>query len=394
MIGERKNIKHSKSAIGWHESYLKRRLNQSITNISKLYQEIQEKGYKSSYATVYRYIKALVNNKSIIKRSSHVNTTPGKQAQVDWGSFGRIIINGKTRQLYAFVYILGYSRMMYVEFTARQDIKTLQECHMHAFHHLGIPETIVYDNMKTVVLRRKKTTENTSENIYFNPSFSNFAQYYGFNIYLCHPYWPREKGKVEAGIKYLRNNFMQGRRFQKDFSSLEEINKQIKKWLDTVAHVRIHGTTQKRPLELWNQEKPYLRFPEGYPNYQTAHFEVRYSTKDGAIQYHSSWYEVPMEYARRKLFVTELNNNGIPMIDIYHDNSIIGRYCVSTEKRQWIILDQSLIQHPPKKENSKPRTMRIVVKTKKMRKNHYPNIVIAPRAFDYYNRFIISRKHE
>lgn len=222
----------------------------------QLYQEIQEKGYKSSYTTAYRYIKLLANNEPITKRSAHVDTAPGKQAQVDWGSFGKIIINGKTRRLYAFVYILGYSRMMYVEFTTRQDIKTLQECHIHAFNHLGIPETIVYDNMKTVVLRREKATGNTSDNIYFNPSFSNFAQYYGFNIYLCHPYWPREKGKVEAGVKYLRNNFMQGRRFQKDFSSLEEINKQVKKWLNTVAHVRIHGTTQKRPLQRWNQEKP------------------------------------------------------------------------------------------------------------------------------------------
>lgn len=186
---------------------------------------------------------------------------------------------------------------------------------------------------------------------------------------------------------------MQGRRFQKDFSSLEDINKQVKKWLDTVAHVHIHGATQKRPLELWNQEKPYLRFPEGYPVYQTAHFEVRYSTKDGTVQYHSNWYEVPMEYARRKLFVTELNNNGVPMIDIYHDNSIIGRYCVSTEKRQWITLDQSLIQLPPKKENNKPKTIQIVVTTKKS-KNHYPSIIIAPRAFDYYNRFIILSKHE
>lgn len=189
--------------------FLQKRRNQGVRNIQKLYTELQKQGYKGSYAQLYRYIKSLPKKDRDSKPSIRVKTGPGEQAQVDWGYFGKINVNENTERLYAFIYVLGYSRMTYAEFTVRQTLQTLLNCHIHAFEKFGIPRTIVYDNMKTVVQKREKISKNTDK-LHFHPQFLDFARHYGFGIYACHPRWPREKGKVESRVKYVRNNFMDG----------------------------------------------------------------------------------------------------------------------------------------------------------------------------------------
>lgn len=379
------------SGITLFEKYIKQRMRQGVHNLMKLHYELQEQGYKGSYASVVRFINIVTDERKPQRSSKHVETKPGEQAQVDWGSCGKIKINGKVRRLYAFVYVLSYSRMTYVEFTTRQTLKTLEQSHINAFKILGIPKMIVYDNMKTVVLQRKKK----DKDIYFNPSFNNFAQYYGFNIYLCHPYWPQEKGKVERNVRYIKGNFIQGKNIQKDFSSLDDLNAEMQKWLDNVANVRIHATTEERPIDRWQQEKPYLRFPLDYPVYQTEHFEVRYSTKDGTIQFRSNWYELPLEHARRKLYVKEINNKGVPLLDIYHEEAIIARYFICTGRRQWITLDQSLINS--QSGNSRDNNIQATVRVKMQKQINKPSkicITLTPRPLSYYARFIGGEKHE
>ena len=217
------------------EKYLNKKIRKGFTNGVKLYTEIKEQGYNGSYASVNRFI----HNRNIkYKPSIRFETEPGEQAQVDWGSCGKIDINGKIEKLYCFVYVLGYRRMTYVELTIKQNLYTLENCHIHAFEKLGIPKTIVYDNMKTVVIQREKLPDGKSIPR-FNLAFHDFAQHYGFNIFLCPPYWPRAKGKVEANVKYVKNNFMKSMKFNKDFSSLEKLNKKTQLWLATTANMRI-----------------------------------------------------------------------------------------------------------------------------------------------------------
>lgn len=136
--------------------YLGQRTKAGVANIKKLYFEIKQQGYQGCYMSLYRFLKTSVKNPHALKRSQRLETGPGEQAQVDWGSFGEIEINGVAKRLYCFVYVLGFSRALYVEFTTRQNIQSLLECHIHAFEQLGIPQTVVYDNMKTVILRKEK----------------------------------------------------------------------------------------------------------------------------------------------------------------------------------------------------------------------------------------------
>ena len=96
-----------------------------------------------------------------------------------------IDIDGKRRKIYAFSIILGYSRMRYVEFTNDISTENVTKMYLNAFKFFGgFTDTILYDNMKQVVIDRKiKASESR-----FNQKFMDFAEYYGFVIRLCYLY--------------------------------------------------------------------------------------------------------------------------------------------------------------------------------------------------------------
>ena len=77
----------------------------------------------------------------------------------------------------------------------------------------------------------------------------------GFTPRLCRPYRPQTKGKVEAGVKYLRRNFLCGR----EADSLEDLASQLRVWLSEIAKARTHGTTHRIVSEAWQEEKAHLQ---------------------------------------------------------------------------------------------------------------------------------------
>lgn len=295
--------------------------------------------------TVNRYLNELKNSTLVKKPIMPVNSKPGEQAQVDWGHFGKINVNGKRENLYCFVYILGYSRAIYIEFTIRQNLQTLEECHIHAFEALGIPQTIVYDNMKTVVLRRIKLPEG-EEDIHFNPAFLEFASFYRFKPDPTPPYWPRAKGKVEAGVKYVRNHFIPGINTEK--IELAELNVQVKEWVNQHANKRIHRSTGEQPIVLWKKEKSLLRFPNHDFKFITSPLEERHVTAYGMIQYNNSFYSVPIEYARKKVLVKTINTSGVVTLQIYYHNKLIGQHFEAREPRQFVTNEEHFMKKDEK----------------------------------------------
>jgi transposase len=117
---------------------------------------------------------------------------------------GKYLVDGQYQDVYVFVMVLGYSRMKYVEFTTNMNVETLMKCHMNPFAYFnGIPEQILYDNMKNVVLKHSPVE------IRFNHMFDDFLAYDGIVLKACRPKLPQTKGKVERVVKYLKDNFFQ-----------------------------------------------------------------------------------------------------------------------------------------------------------------------------------------
>jgi transposase len=164
-----------------------------------LYEELKALGYQGKISLLRSYlfkIKPAVKQRSFIR----FETEPGQQMQVDFAHFK----HGKDI-FYAFVAILGYSRMIFVKFVSNQTVETVLQCHEDAFDYFGgISEYIIYDNMKTIISERNTFGPGKHK---LQKTFYDFAKHYGFNPWICKPYTPQTKGKVECAISYIRYSF-------------------------------------------------------------------------------------------------------------------------------------------------------------------------------------------
>jgi len=270
----------------------------------RIMEEIRKLGYDGGYTILKDYCHELRKDRRI-QAVYRYETDPGKQSQVDFGDFGNIDIDGRRRKLYAFSMILGYSRMRYVEFTTDISTENVIRMHLNAFTYFGgFTDTILYDNMKQVVIDRKIKASESG----FNPKFMDFAEYYGIVIRLCYPYRPETKGKIESTIKYLRYNFFNGR----TFSNLNDINVQCTEWLKKV-NAQIHGTTHEIPVERWKHEA--LNPVSAVPGYMTRSELTRKVSRDCFVSYKGNRYSVPWKYAGRECSVIEESSSVRIQID-------------------------------------------------------------------------------
>lgn len=208
-------------------------------------------------------------------------SAPGKQMQIDWGHFGSLVYGGAKRKLYALAVIEGYSRMLYVEFTHSQNQSALHQCMLNAFTFFGgTPQEVVVDNMLTAVIERQGSL------IRFNDAFLTFLIPFKMAPIACNPGAPHEKGKIETAIKYLRRNFWPLR----TFTDLYDVNRQVRKWLDTVANVRVHRTTLKRPRDRF-KDVCLRPMPKLLPNCRETKTLKVY--KDFAVRFDGNVYTTP-----------------------------------------------------------------------------------------------------
>lgn len=305
--------------------YLEKRIAQGVLNAEKLYQELLPMGYKGKARTVRAFVQPY-RQPAAMPATVRFETEPGEQAQVDWGHFGHIEHHGRRRPLYAFVLTLGWSRAMYLAFTVSADAAWFLRCHLHAFHYLGgIPREVLHDNLKTAVLDRGRDGR-----IHWNPRYLDFAHYYGFTPRACWPRRPQTKGKVESGIKYVRGNFWPGLQV----TGLDELNGQALGWLNNIANVRIHGTTN---------EIPFARLPHeglaslvGKADYDTSVHSYRRSSPDCLVSYQGNFYSVPAAYVRQRLLVKETESEELLIYTA--DGQEIAHHRLSHGHRQRIVV--------------------------------------------------------
>jgi len=138
--------KHKQATkLGPYEGYLKQRIGEGVLNTRKLLRELKARGYQGGLTQLILYVQPYRTSREE-RAVLRFETLPGQQAQVDWGSFGYISHEGRQQRLYAFVMTLGYSRMLYLEFTTRTDVSTWLRCHQHAFEYFGgVPEEMLHD---------------------------------------------------------------------------------------------------------------------------------------------------------------------------------------------------------------------------------------------------------
>jgi len=249
--------------------------------------------FTGSYNAIQRLVKRIKDEEKPV--SMMLDFKPGECVQVDFGAGPTLVdsLTGFETKTWIFVMVLAWSRHMYAEIVLRQDVETWLGCHRRAFEWFnGVPGKIIIDNAKCAITKA----------CYYDPvvqrSYGESAEGYGFIISACPPRDPQKKGRVESGVKYVKNSFVPLRLFR----NLVDANEQLRAWLLEVAGNRIHGSTHEKPLELFETERHLLKpLPDKPP--ELAVWEKVSVHGNCHVQFLKCYYSAPYRLVRQELWL-------------------------------------------------------------------------------------------
>jgi transposase len=245
-LGPAKEPPRVESGVAPYQQVVERLLADGVEKTAILARLREDYGYQGTYSSVWRFVNHL--QPSQLEVHVRVHTTAGEEAQVDFGSVGRLFDprQGLLRPAFVFVMTLCFSRHQYAELVFDQKISTWIACHRRAFESFGgVPRRIVPDNLKAAVLVASLHDPILGE------AYRRMAQHYGFLISPNRPATPAHKGKVESGVHYVKRNFIAGQ----EFTDIDIANERLQVWVRDVAGARRHGTTGQAPLALFKDKE-------------------------------------------------------------------------------------------------------------------------------------------
>jgi len=325
--------KERSSILDPFKGVIKAKLEDYDVPATTILEDIRKLGYQGGLTTVKEFVR-VVKGERVRQVIERFETMPGRQAQIDWGECGTIEVAGVNRKLYVFVFVLGYSRMLFARFTTSTRQPVLLTLLKEVFERYGVPRELLVDNMKTAVDRHA-----LGEQVRFNNSFLDFCEHYGTTPIACPPYWPKAKGKVEAGVKYVKKSFLAGR----SFTTLEDLNGQLEVWLDGKANVRIHGTTGERPVERFAREIEFLRPAAAVPAFDTRELFIRQVQPDSHVRFAGVAFSVPPVVDGKKTIGASVHvrssgkEPGTPL-EILLDGRVLAAHVVPPPGVKWVTL--------------------------------------------------------
>jgi len=292
----------------------------------RLLREVRERGYEGGVTQLNDFLRT-VRPPAVASFEVRFETPPGRQAQVDFAEFS-VEFAGESvkRKVWLFAMVLGHSRCLWAQFVLHQDLATVLRCHMEAFEHFGgAPREILYDRMKTAVLGEP----DEDKPIVYNAKLLALGAHYGFVPRACRPYRAKTKGKVERPYRYIRADFFMARRF----SGIEDMNRQLRQWLDTVANVRLHGTTGRIVAEHLAEERPALQaLPAG--RFDAVLRVERRLSHEGCVSVGGNYYSVPDGTQRRVLEVETTADQ----VRIHDDDKLVAVHARLHGRRERSVL--------------------------------------------------------
>ena len=277
------------------------------------YLRITYDDFTASYSAVKRYCRRLRREQGVRPEdvAIPVETAAGEVCQVDFGYLGKLYDpdKGDLRKAWVFVAVMGHSRHMSARIVFDQKTTTWIELHVALFNDLGgVPEVLVPDNLKAAVIRAAFAVDGTTT---LNRSYRELARHYGFKIDPTPPRSPEKKGKVESGVKYVKRNFFKPRLLE----DIHHARRELDLWLKEIAGERIHGTTGRRPREVFEEEeREALRPLPGVP-YERVEWKCAKVHRDCHAVFAMRQYSVPWRFVGQEVWIRATDSTVIIEVD-------------------------------------------------------------------------------
>ena len=237
---------------------------------------------------------------------------PGEELEVDFGLLGSLTDpeTGRFRRVYGLVLIAAYSRHQYVYLTHRQTLEEIVEgCERAWAFFGGVFRVVVLDNARTVITKADPCAPKLA------PGFLAYAQDRGFVVDATRVRRPQDKPKVERAVQYVQRGFWQG----ESFRSLEEAQERADAWCRDAAGRRIHGTTRKRPLDVFEAEERGCLLAAPESRYEVPLFVQVRVHRDHHVVADKALYSIPTAYIGEDV-VVRLDRD---LARVYHHGQLI-----------------------------------------------------------------------
>ncbi len=290
---------------------------------------VRNHGFTGSYSAVRRFLQALPETAP--KATVVLDFAPAEAAQVDFGA-GPKLVDTQTGEVFSswfFVMTLCYSRHQYAEVVYDQKVETWLACHRHAFEWFGgIPEKLIIDNPKCAITRACAKDPEVQR------AYEDLALGYGFRIAPCPPRDPKKKGRVEAGVKYIKNTFLPLR----EFRDIADANRQLAEWVMTEAGNRIHGSTRRRPLDLFAETEKALLSPLPDVPVQLAVWAKVKVHGNAHVTFEKNFYSVPFRLIRQTLWLKATDTT----VQVFQDHGLVAVHCRLRGEARHATLDEHM----------------------------------------------------
>lgn len=335
--------KPKNSVLGGFEGHIDGLLAHGVSNSSVCFERLREQGYKGSISTLKRYIQShkhlLPPKRQIVSsqgnRGRRYKTAPGEAYQMDWGFVHVENGSGGEYRAACFAMVCHYCGKRYVEFFPNAKQENLFIGMLHCFEYMGVPEFVLTDNMKSVVIGRDEDGHPI-----WQKDYEVFMDTIGFKTKLCKPRHPFTKGKVERLVRFVKTNFLAYR----VFSNITDLNIEALKWCDkrNSEYCRATADIPNSSHQAKCQTKASsLRHNE----YTLAYLcPKRKMSFDGFVNYEGRRFGVPYWYARRECRV---RRDGYKLT-IYSDDMelILAEHDVTWSRRDSFCEDQYSLEQP------------------------------------------------
>jgi transposase len=254
-----------------------------LTRVQEL---LAQEGMAVSYTTLRRFVRKAGLGGQQRTTVRMAETAPGELAEMDFGQLGRLADpeSGKRRLVWALVLVLPYSRHSFFWPLMEQTLAAVIEGLERAWRFFGgVSHRLVLDNFPAAVAGTDPLAPRPTR------GFLEYSQARGFLVDPARVRRPQDKPHVERGIGYVRERFWKGG----TFSDLGDVRAQAERWCREVAGQRIHGTTRRLPLVVFQDEEQAQLLPLADEPYDVPVWRTVTVHPDHHVAFGQALYSVP-----------------------------------------------------------------------------------------------------